>query len=482
MNFASAVREENTHTFTENGARAKNTTGDDCLNFFSTVGSLRDTDADRKIVLFQNAYHEDPLSALRILFYSRDIRGGLGERDTFREILRYAADRHTSHIKQNLYLIPFYGRWDDLYSLIGTSCEDDMWAFMKKQFENDWIMHCANKDSISLLAKWIRSGNESSQKSRQLGIMTAKKLGYKVYDFKRMVVKLRNHLDIVESKMSTGRWDEINYAHVPSRASMIYRQAFMRHDDSRYLDYIEAVQNGEEKINTGTVYPYDLMHKVIAGQYDATVQAMWDNLPDYVDGRFNAMVIADTSGSMSGRPMETAISLAIYFAQRNRGLYHNLWMTFSMYPKYQEIKGDTLKDIYRNMDTSGWSMNTNLEAALQKILNTAVDNHVAPEYVPASLIIISDMEIDRCERSGWSFYDYMKNEYANAGYTIPNIVFWNVNSRHDVFHADKSRKGVQLVSGQSASTFNTLMRSIGMTPMEYMYSVINSERYQLVQI
>lgn len=482
MTFANAIREDNSHTFTENGAKAKNTSGDACLDFFSTVGSLRQTDDDRKIRLFEYAYNEDPRSALRIMFYGRDVRGGLGERDTFRTLLNNAAKFYPNYVLKNMHLIPFYGRWDDLYCLIDTPCEEAMWKFMKETFEHDWSCYQKGYSDITLLAKWLKRGDESSKAAHDLGVLTAQKFGYTVYVYKRMVVKLRKHLDIVEAKMSTGRWDEINYSHVPSRAAMIYRDAFMRHDGDRYYDYIAAVQSGEEKINTGAVYPYDLIHKVMHGEYDATVQAMWDNLPDYVDGRFNAMVIADTSGSMSGRPMETAISLAIYFAQRNRGAYHNLWMTFSMYPKYQEIQGDRLDQIYRNMDKSGWDMNTNLESALMKILQTAIDNNVSPEDVPASLIIISDMEIDSCEHSGWSFYDEMRDRYAEQGYQIPNIVFWNVNSRHDVYHADKSRKGVQLVSGQSPTVFTTLMQSIGMTPMEYMMSVINSERYQPITI
>lgn len=482
MTFVNAIREDKTHTSTENGAKAKNTTGNDCLDFFSTVGSLRNTDDNRKISLFGNAYMEDALSALRILFYARDVRGGLGERNTFRTILHDVATCDSAAVKKNLHLIPFYGRWDDMYSLIDTPCEDAMWKFMYKTFLEDYQNACSGKGEVTLLAKWLKRGDESSSGARMLGIKTVQKFGYTVYEYKRMVRTIRKYLDIVEAKMSTGRWNEIVYSHVPSRASMIYRNAFSKHDPNRYFEYINAVQSGEEKIHTDTVYPYDLMHQVIHGGYDNTVQTMWDNLPDYVDGRFNAMVIADTSGSMYGRPIETALSLAIYFAQHNRGAYHNLWMTFSSYPTFQEIKGQNLKQIYNNIDKSGWDMNTNLAVALEKILKVAMQNHVKAEDIPASLIIISDMEIDECEHSGWSFYDEMKKRYEINGYQIPNIVFWNVNSRHNIYHADKSRKGVQLVSGQSASTFKSLMKSIGMTPVEYMMSVINNERYQLITL
>lgn len=487
MNFATAMREERTYTYTENGAKAKNTSGDDCLDFFSTVGSIRTTDLDRKYRLFDNAYNEDALSAIKILFYARDIREGLGERDTFRTILKHAANKHPDVVAKNIQYIPHYGRWDDLYALIDTPCEDEMWMFMKANFESDLIAYRINSHDVSLLAKWIRSGNESSKKSRALGILTAQKLGYKVYDFKRLVTKLRKYLDVVESKMSTNRWDEINYSHVPSRASMLYRDAFYRHDEERYTEYVSKVASGEEKINTSTLYPYDIVSRIWRSRNhtDETLETMWNNLPDYVGGDFNAIVVADTSGSMmcsNGRPFFTAISLAIYFAQRNRGAYKDLWMTFSKKPQYQYIKGDSITEIIRNFDIDGWGMNTNLEAAFDMILRTAIVHDIPKEDIPKSIIVISDMEIDSCDYSGWSFYNYMEERYREKGYTIPNVVFWNVNSRHDIFHADSTREGVQLVSGQSASTFKTLMKSIGMTPKEYMYSVINSERYDRITL
>lgn len=491
MNFVDAIREDKTHTFTENGARAKNTSNDACLDFFSTVGSLRDTDVDRKIRLFEAAYNENPLLAFRTLFYGRDVRGGLGERVTFREILHHVAVHYPQYVIHNIHMIPFYGRWDDLYELLYTDCEDAMWKFMRSTLEDDLrIYNTSNQQRISLMAKWVKRGDESSPAAKSLGILTAKRMGYTVYHWKRIVAMLRKYIDIVEAKMSTKRWDEIDYSQVPSRASMIYRDAFRRHDGERYSEYLSKVESGEEKINASTLYPYDILTQMYGTdgfRYGRTpcgdtkaLQLLWDNLPNYVDGNHNVLIMADTSGSMmvsNCRPFYTAVGLAIYFAQRNHGAYHNIWMTFSSHPTYQEIKGKTLTEIINNLDTSDWSMNTDLEKAFDQVLKTAIDNHVAPEDLPASIVVISDMEIDECEDSGWSFYDYMEEKYRSNGYQIPNIVFWNVNSRHDIYHADKTRRGVQLVSGQSTSTFKTLMKSIGMTPVEYMLSVLNSDRY-----
>ncbi|MCR4907328.1 MAG: DUF2828 family protein [Lachnospiraceae bacterium] len=481
MIFADAARKKGLFTRTENGAVAIDSTGSKLLDLFSTIGSLREADSDRIDRLFADAYAEDPLIATKIVFYARDIRGGLGERKTFRELIRYMAELHPEALRPNLDLIGVYGRYDDLYSLIGTPLEEDMWAAMKAQFEEDLKNYHADK-AISLLAKWIKTADASSENTRKLGILTAQKLGYPVYNFKRIVRSMRKRIGVIESLMAAGRWDEIDYPAVPSRAMMLYRRAFRRHDEKRYTDFVNAAVNGEETIHAGTLYPYDLVEKVFDGVDDMTVEAQWRQLPDYVGEGMNALVIADTSGSMNGRPLATSVGLALYFAERNKGAYHGMWMSFSLKPEIQLVKGETLRQKIQGMDMGAWDMNTNLKAAFALVLDIAKKNNVPPEDMPKSLIVISDMEIDYCGDKEWTFYEKMQKRFRKAGYEIPNIIFWNVNSRHDIFHTDSTRQGVQLFSGQSASTFKQLMASVGMTPVEAMLSIINSERYDAVRV
>lgn len=488
MNLAEAMKNEGKWTRTENGAVALNTTGNGCLDFFGTAGALRETPTIRIEMLYANAYMENPLVATKILFYARDIREGLGERETFRILLRYAAIYHPESIRPNLDLIGVYGRYDDLYSLIGTPLEDDMWAVMKKQFEEDvQNLHAGN--AVSLLAKWIKTADASSEATRKLGILTAKKLGYPVYNFKRIVRALRKRIGIVESLMSANKWTEIKYSEVPSRAMMIYRNAFERHDPEGYGTFISKAIKGEAKIHSATLFPYDIMEKVLEMNWweirihsDPALEAQWRQLPNYVEEGTNAIVIADTSGSMMGRPLATSVGLAVYFAERNTGAYHNMWMSFSERSDIQILKGETLAQKVRSMDMTAWSGNTNLKGAFVRILDIAVKNRVPKEEMPKSLIVISDMEIDYCGDRDWTFYDQMRARFEANGYTIPNIVFWNVNSRHDVFHADKTRKGVQLMSGQSATVFKQLMSMIGLTPMEAMMKVIGSDRYAPITV
>lgn len=498
MNFAEALREETTHTFTENGARAKNTSGDKLVDLYSTIGALRSADENRITRLFDDALAEDKLLATKILFYARDIRGGLGERRTFRILIKHLAMYHPETIRPNIDLIGVFGRYDDLYELIGTPLEDDMWAVMAKQFEED-LVNEADCKAVSLLAKWIKSPDTSSKESRRLGCLTAKKLGYNVPNFKRLLRRLRRAIRIVESLMSANKWSEIKYPEVPSRAMKIYKKAFFRHDEERFQQFTQKALTGEVKINSSTLYPYDIIEEVLnqhgwgfgvkSGNHDIA-EAQWRQLPNYVKEGSKAIVMADTSGSMSGRPICTALGLAIYFAERNVGPYKDMFLTFSATPHYQKLKGETLCQKLAGLNYKDWDQNTNLEEAFRVILKTALDNHIKPEDMPDALIVVSDMEIDRAIRmntypydlESWSFYDNVKAYYESYGYKIPSVIFWNVDSRNDVFHADSNRKGVQLVSGQSTAVFKQLMDNIGLTAYEAMLKVIGDERYSRITV
>lgn len=342
MNFSEALRNESKFTRTENGALALNTTGDACLDLFSTIGSLRNADENRIYALFEEAYKENPLYATKIVFYGRDIRGGLGERDTFRTLINYIAKNHSEAIINNINLIGEYGRFDDLYNLCDTPVEDYMWGYIRKTFYED-IEKMNNNEPISLLAKWLKSVNTSSKESNRLGKLTAKKLGLSIKDYRKTLSQLRSYLRVTEKYLTSNNWEDIDYSKVPSNAMLNYRNAFSRHDLDRFTEYLESVKKGNTKINASTLYPYDLVEKVLFnGEQSDVIEAQWDALPDYIEKGTNALVMADVSNSMYGRPLATSIGLALYFAERNKGAYHNLFMTFSNNPKIVSIKGDTI--------------------------------------------------------------------------------------------------------------------------------------------
>ena len=499
MNFSDALKNETRKTYTENGAEAYNSTSDALLDLFGSVGALRNRHPMELYYLVEEAYKADPLFATKIIFYARDIREGCGEREVFRNAINYLATEHPEAIEPNITLIPEFGRWDDLYCLIKTPLEDKMWYFMRRQWNRDMHNYLC-KQPISLLAKWIKTPDASSVLTRKLGCLTAHKLGYsRISAFKKQLRALRKWINVTEVKMSANKWDEIDYESVSSNAMNRYRSAFYRHDEKRFDDFVNKAVSGEVKINSSTLYPYDIVEKILDidcdyyNTYDTddvkefkVLEAQWNQLPNYVEEGTNAIVMADVSGSMWGRPIATSIGLALYFAERNVGAYHNVFMTFSSSPKIVKVKGKTLADKIFNAKEADWGGNTNLEKAFKKVLDVAIDNNVPPEEMVKSIIVVSDMEIDSAtwtsNKASWSFYDKMRDMYLEHGYEIPNIVFWNVDSRNNTFHADATRKGVQLCSGQSINTFKQLMGCIGMTPIEMMEKVINSERYSEITI
>lgn len=484
--FAKDLEKSTSFTFTENGAVCYETTTNGLVDLFGVIGALRESDKYRKYQLFENAIAENKELATKILFYGRDIREGLGERDTFRDLLAYAADRYPEIVIPNLPLVGFYGRFDDLYCLIGTKCEADMWSVMKDQFNKDLENMRANKP-CSLLAKWIKTPDASSKTTRNLGILTSRKLGYRnVAEFKKDLKALRKYLDIVEIKVSANSIETINYETVPANAMTKYRKIFSEKDAERFQQYIEDVIAGKKEIKAGTLYPYNIVQKVFEGEDNAVLEAQWKALPNYVNDGDNILVISDVSLSMTTCnciPLYTSIGLGLYFAERSKGPFHNYFMTFSANPKLQKVLGKTLYEKVRNMSHADWGCNTNLDKAFNIILNTAVQNNTPANEIPKALVIISDMQIDCAFSTNFdTFQDRWTHKFEEAGYTIPNVIYWNVNSTSNAFHSDIDRKGVQYLSGHSVNTFKTLLNGLNKTPVEVMLETILSERYDAITV
>ena len=488
--FIDALTHEDNFTLTENDATALKSTGESLVDLFGRIGTMRETSPSDVAAAFSKAFAEDKLLALKIAFYARDVRGGLGERETFRVIIRHLAILYPGIIRRNLHNIPVFGRFDDLYALVGTMVEADMWALIRDQFDKD-LESYKRGESVSLMAKWLKSCNTSSAESRKLGRMTAKALGLSERHYRKNLSKLRKHIDVVEVKMSSRQWSKINYPGVTSRAMMTYRKAFLRKDPVRFEEYIAKLKTGETKINSGTLYPYDILERLGLDSfygdyfsmpgYDEILEAQWKALPNYIEGENNVLVMADTSASMSGRPICTSVGLAIYFAERNKGVFKDTFMTFSSKPSLVKLKGETLfekvKCIPAIVD------NTNLEKAFELILKTAVDNQITQEEMPKALIIISDMQFDQqTDDRDLTWHNAMKKKFQQAGYELPNVVYWNVRDTRESFQTDSRCSNIQIASGQSTAIFKSVLSNIGCNPFEAMVNTINVPRYDCIVI
>ena len=493
--YAATLRSVSTCKKTENGANAFSTTDSACVDLFAVIGALRNGGnyEQRLHDLIDGAYAEDPTLLAKMLFYARDVRGGLGERKVFRDALFYCANKYPDILKNNLVLIPEYGRWDDLFSLIGTQFEKEMWEILLKQFLADESA-LAKGSAISLLAKWLPSADTSSKDTRALAYLCASHFDMTVYEYKRRVRALRKHLNLLETSMSSKKWETIDYGHVPSQAHCRHVGAFLRNDERRYKDYLAAVQAGKRTIKTATLFPYEIIEKLRVSRYDNTegvnapYETMWKNLPNYVsDPNANILIMADTSGSMYGRPMATSTSLAIYFAERNHGPFGNLYLTFDTHPRLISIDPKkSLTEKYIQLLNGPWGGSTNLVGSFELLLDVAVKTNAKPEDMPKSLVIITDMEINAGgdDSKVWNtIVDTMRDKYAQAGYVLPNVIFWNVASRHDTYLAKSNYKGIQLVSGSSPSVFRNVMGFFnGMTPLDCVKEVLNTARYAPITV
>ncbi|MBR0185272.1 MAG: DUF2828 family protein [Synergistaceae bacterium] len=472
------LKEEANYTLTENLALTHKSTLSDCLDLFATIGALRNSHPGEIITRFMRAFTEDRDMTAKIAFYGRDIRGGLGERRTFRVILQWLAENSPSTISKNISLIPEYGRYDDILELLGTKCEQSALSLIASQLKSDM-----DSESPSLLAKWLPSVNASNSETRQKALKIAKSLGMSLKDYRQTLSKLRAKLKIIENNLRTKDYT-FDYSKQPSKAMFKYRAAFSRNDNERYMAFLDDVSAGKATLHTGTLTPYEIIRPILDTGLNAdeinAINTTWNAQEDFTNGE-NAIVVVDGSGSMYGgrnvSPISVALSLGIYFAERNKGEFHNHFITFSMTPQLVEIKGTNIYEKVKYCASFNEVANTNIQAVFELILSTAVKHNVPQSELPSTIYIISDMEFDYCNNADITNFDYAKKIFAEHGYKLPNVVFWNVESRNTQQPVTMNEQGVTLVSGASPRVF-AMIKSGNLSPMSFMLDVLNSERYR----
>lgn len=500
-NFMSAVRgtlnDEFNYSMTENGALGFRTTGKNLLDLNFAVSSLRSASDSEIVSRFNKAFFDDKITAMKWLFYTRDVRGGLGERRLFRVVLEHMARQNPEYIVPLLDLVPEYGRYDDLWRLLDTDLADNVMDIIKTQLYSD-IQNMKKGKSISLLAKWLPSVAASSPTTKRYAKKIIKHIGVTERDYRKSLSRLRKYLDVVEVKMSAKEWSEIDYQTVPSRANLIYNSAFLRNDEQRRREFLSKLEKGEAKINAGTLFPHDIVHKYMDNarwsqslkRYDAALEGLWKNLPDTVNGCGNTIVVADGSGSMTSTiggtnvtALDVANALAIYFAERSSGQFKDQYITFSSRPQLVNLsKGNSLRDKIQIALGHNEVADTNVEAVFDLILTTAIRNKMSQDELPANILIISDMEFNACARArsggrvSARLFDVIREKYEAAGYKLPRLVFWNVNSRTGTIPVKENDMGVALVSGFSANVVNMVM-SGKLDPYECLLDQLNTERY-----
>lgn len=475
--FAEATQAQNLKgkTITTNGMKTRVSSLNSVVDLFFSWGASRNLTKEQRLKNFQRAFSSNPELTTTLSLWGRDIRGGAGERDYFREVLEYIT---SVDYKLAIAMIPAIvevGRWDDLFSLVGTPAEPEMLSFYAN----------ALKSGNQLAAKW--APREKSSKSH-IAYKLRKVLGLEAKDYRKLLSSLTN---VVETQMCSSQWDDINFSHVPSQASRIYSKAFQRNTE-KYEDYLSALTRGEEgvKVNAGAIYP----HEVVASLFNYAqptkqqlllMNEQWNALPNFIQENSSVLPMIDVSGSMScpaGKTsytcMQVAVALGVYCASKNKGDFADLFLTFSSSPQMLKLPMGDIATKIQSVHTSDWGMSTNIEKAFALILKTAKEGKVEAENMPKTLIIFSDMQFDAATDFSNDAYKNMKKQFKEAGYTTPNIVFWNLNSQKGVpVKADKM--GAALVSGFSPSLMKTVLGAETFTPESTMLETLSDPRYKI---
>lgn len=515
--FLTALKTIDNYTTTENGAVALHSTMNACLDAFGSLAAMKLSDEETIINTFSKAFAEDKAFAMRLLFYVRDIRGGQGMRRIFRVILKWLAEKEPAYVINNLDNILYFGRGDDFLCLLGTSVRASVLDYISYVLHEDLNNRVSNKP-ISLLAKWLPSENASSEQTKAYARQIRISLHWSSRTYRKTLSKLRAYLKVVERDMSANNWTGINYETVPAKAAMNYGDAFYRHDETGYVEYIEKLANGQAKVNAASLFPVDIVHKILDNYYTLNLKdrklynAMWKALPNYCSDEETGICVVDTSGSMYGTPIEVAVSLGMYCADKCYGPFKNHFITFSHSPRLQEIVGDDIVDKIHNLERADWDSNTDLEAVFDLILRTAVSRKLPQQCLPKKLYIISDMQFDEARGAdgyyGWygqpqhptrPFMDIMADKFARAGYEMPMIVYWNVRaSECGMFQSTFEGKDCCMVSGYSPSLFKAIAegttyeevvtesgeveRKAHLDPIDVMNAAIMNERYDRVWV
>ena len=479
---------------TENGGNAYKSTQSKVYDMFAFGGAYRTRSIDDIILLFKNAYEEDRVLALQCLFYLRDIRGGQGERKFFRTCFRWLSNNHPEDARKLYSLIPEYGRYDDLwYATEGTYCWRNTLALIEDQLALD-----LDSKTPSLLAKWLPSENTSSYETKQMAKTIRKGLGYTSKQYRKILSTLRERIKVVERLMSKNLWDQIYFDEIPSKAGLIYKNAFAKRDITakRYEHFIKSEKT---KVNAKTLYPYDVVAKALdCDIHDdinrLAIEKYWENLPNYIADDKNILAVVDTSASMRGysadAPINVAISLGIYAAERFNGAFKNHYISFSRKPNLITIEGTDFVDKVRRIYKTNLCENTNLTGVFDLLKNIALTTPGAKYDLPDTIVVISDMEIDSATGSyfwrdqydnitEWSVntaaseMEKIRQDWAMYGLKLPKLVYWNVQARQNTI-LDKG-PNVSFVSGCSPIIFEQICK--GITGYELMLDKLNSKRY-----
>lgn len=471
---------------TLNGMLTNSTSSNACVDLFFVIGAMRSqrnnkTRMEELTIMFDKAYRENSLVAMKILFWARDVRGGAGERDVFKTIVKHLAVNNTEALMKNLTIIPEYGRFDDLFAVFNTPAE-------RAAIEYIMAIMLGENQMKALCAKWLpRLGGKISADKKLIANKIRVAMGLTPKEYRQLVASLTN---VVETAMCNKDFSSIDYQKVPSLAMSRYLKAFGKNDQERFGAYISAVEKGEAKINSSAIYPYDVIKSLSSGN-ESAANVQWNALPNYLDGNTESIIpMVDVSESMAGyegkitdslTAYDVAVSLGMYIAERTEGTFKDHFITFTSQPTLQSLSGSLSQRLRQIKGPKGYD--TNIAAAFNMLLDAAIRGRVPQSHMPSKILIISDMEFNNSYIRGTevSAWNMISEKYRAAGYTRPNVVFWKVNSISSGNNPVKfDQSGAALISGFSPAILKSVLSGDILSPERVMLKTINDPRYSKV--
>lgn len=522
----------------------------------------------------EKSYAEDKLLTLKLLFYMRDIRGGQGLRDAFKIgfkhlLFKEIENKNEFELLHFLKLVGHYGRFDDLLFFLDLNDVVDEFiinSIIKPQLENDLavanlvkveiengadleeavgkVLSEHGKD-LTLLAKWLPSNNASSKKTKYLARKIARTLGLSNKEYQKTLVTIRKVLNLVETKLSERKFDEVDYSKVPSKAMKKYKKAFENRDGVRYKGYLETLTrqlanpnevSSEEvkvKVNTQALLPHEIVGEFVSlitqkfystpnkgemvrlnsiktymetekEQESKLAKAQWVSYVNDLREKFNDLPsfipVLDASGSMSmssslgkSNPFEFATTLSIMLSELNNEYWKNKILTFSKSSKFIDIGEST--DIFERfvnlMANRVPALSTDLGKSFDEVLDHAVKNNIPVEDMPKALVVLTDMNFNGEVHSFIEGYGYgslsletyinsYKEKFEEKGYTLPQVIVWNLTNDTTSYSIEGLEQGITTVSGYSLKNLDSILTSNIDSPMKSMLRVLNSEKYSLV--
>eukprot|EP01111_Echinosteliopsis_oligospora_P001013 TRINITY_DN112_c0_g1_i2.p1 TRINITY_DN112_c0_g1~~TRINITY_DN112_c0_g1_i2.p1 ORF type:complete len:541 (+),score=130.46 TRINITY_DN112_c0_g1_i2:101-1624(+) len=493
-------------TYTQNGAITYASSGDPRVNFF--FRAVRGWDAEQVRGHLNAAWSVDALDTLKLIFQTRDCRGGKGEKHLFKICMYWLLQCHPEVLEKNLLHVPTFGSWKDLLALMATPLENAALDLFASQLQKDIAAIAGsgssgssstmevvseNKPKVSLAIKWAPSEGHKDDKATKAASKLADKLtgGSKsaLRDYRKTYVSpLRSHLRITERYMCANEWDKIPYSGVPSRCMNISKKAFKKHDGARFDKFLDDVASGKTSIKGTQLFPHELVKQYFSGAADKVVEEQWKviiNQCRTLGSLSSSLVLSDVSGSMSGTPMEVSVALGLLISELTAPPFQDLVITFHENPTFHQVKGVTLFDRVRDLKAAPWGGSTNFQAVFDMILAKAEQNKLPPAAMPKRIFVISDMQFNSADAGGkfTTNHQAIKQKYKKSNYEMPTIIYWNVAATGGDFPVQWNDQGVGMVAGFSPSIMKSILDAGDLpSPIDIMNNAIHSDRYSCLSL